>query len=73
MSTPIQLFMIACAIIIGLNSLIKGTTLATLPSSWFMADGSEYYLEIWLVGVWIFGLCLIVNYRLYYDRNSKTG
>ena len=73
MTTPIQLLFIAFAIIIGLKSLTNGLTLGSLPSGWFLADGSEYYLEVWLLAVWFFGICLIMNYRLYNDRNSKTG
>jgi len=71
MSTPIQLFMIACAIIIGLNSLIKGSTLATIPVGYGIADGSEYWLEIWFFSCLIFGYLLVINTRFYNDRNSK--
>jgi hypothetical protein len=74
MSTPIQLFFIALGIIIGLHSVLKGSAIASLPGGWFLAEDSEFYLEIWLGACLVFGILLIANKMVYSDdRNSKTS
>ena len=75
MSTPFTLFFISMGIIWGIYAGLKGATLATLPSGWFFAEDSDYYLEIWLGACLVFGILLIVNLRVYgkNDRNSKAG
>ena len=75
MTTPIQLFFVAMGIIIATHSVIKGAAISSLPGGWFLAEDSEYYLEIWLGACLVFGLLLIVNLKVYHnnDRNSKTS
>lgn len=75
MTTPIQLFLIAFGIIVGLHSVLKGSAISSLPGGWFLAEDSEYYLEIWLGACLVFGILLIVNLKVYGkdDRNGKTG
>ena len=71
MTTPIQLFFIAFGIIIALHSVIKGATLSTLPAGWFLAEDSDFYLEIWLGACFVFGVLLIVNFKVY--GNDRRG
>ena len=74
MSTPIQLFMIAFGIIIALHSVLKGAALSALPGGWFLAEDSEYYLEIWLGACLVFGILLIIQYKVYGNgRSSKSS
>ena len=75
MTTPIQLLLIAFGIIVGLHSILKGSAISSLPGGWFLAEDSEYYLEIWLGACLVFGILLIVNLKVYGkdDRNGKTG
>ena len=65
MTTPASLLMFSFAAIVGINSLLKGGTIATLPFGYSMADGSDNYLEIWFFSCLVFGYLLIVNYRVY--------